>query len=87
MAIRIIHTHDTADNWDNLAKFVPKKGEFIIYDADDNYNYERIKIGDGKTMLSDLPFFSDKAIQTFFDINDDICFFDAGKVTDYTSGE
>jgi hypothetical protein len=52
---RIVHKHDVELNW-NLTDFVPKQGELIIYDADENYNYERLKIGDGKTAVVNLPF-------------------------------
>ena len=32
----------------------------IVYDSDDIYGYERIKIGDGKTVVSNLPFIADE---------------------------
>lgn len=53
---RIIHKHDTEANWNKATNFIPKQGELIIYDIDDNYNYERFKIGDGITAVSSLPF-------------------------------
>ena len=53
---RIIHKHDTEVNWVKAENFIPKQGEIIIYDADSNYNYERIKIGDGTTNVNNLPF-------------------------------
>lgn len=53
---RIIHKHDTEEHWNLATNFVPKKGELIVYDIDDTYNYERIKMGDGSTLVSDLPF-------------------------------
>ena len=52
---RIVQKHDTELNW-NLTDFIPKQGELIVYDADENYNYERLKIGDGKTAIINLPF-------------------------------
>lgn len=55
---RIIHKHDTEAKWRSLTDFVPSQGEVIIYDIDENFNYERIKIGDGTTSVSDLPFVS-----------------------------
>ena len=67
---RIIHKHDTEANWNLATNFIPKQGEIIIYDKDSNYNYERFKIGDGKTFVSSLPFANDalKAeIQTLLD--------------------
>ena len=60
---RIINKHDTAENWGKATGFIPKKGEVIVYDIDTNYTYERIKIGDGKTVVSALPFVDD-AVRT-----------------------
>lgn len=56
---RIIHKHDTEENWNKATNFVPKKGEMIVYDIDSNHNYERIKIGDGEHIPNDLPFVTD----------------------------
>jgi len=53
---RIVHKHDTASNWAKATSFVPMKGELIIYDIDDTHDYERFKIGDGKTTVNALPF-------------------------------
>lgn len=53
---RIIHKHDTEANWNKAVNFIPMQGEIIVYDIDENYNYERIKIGDGQTVVADLPF-------------------------------
>ena len=60
---RIVHKHDTEANWLKATTFVPKQGEFIIYDKDATYDYERFKIGDGVTVVSNLPF-SDDNIKT-----------------------
>ncbi len=57
--IRIVHKHDTEANWLKAMNFIPKQGELIIYDIDDTYNYERMKIGDGITNVNDLPFTND----------------------------
>lgn len=55
--VRHIQKHETEANWLTLApNFIPKRGEIIVYDVDENYNYERMKIGDGLTSLKDLPF-------------------------------
>ena len=54
---RIIHKHDTEINWSKATNFKPKQGEIIIYDKDNNYNYERIKVGDGVTLVNNLPFY------------------------------
>ena len=53
---RIIHKHDTEENWNKATNFIPKQGEIIVYDIDSTYNYERFKIGDGVTVVSSLPF-------------------------------
>ena len=53
---RIINKHDTEANWLKATNFIPKKGELIVYDIDATYNYERIKMGDGSTLVSNLPF-------------------------------
>ena len=47
---------DTNENWNKAKRFIPKENEVIIYtDAG-------TKIGDGKTLLHELPF-----------INQDFC--------------
>jgi hypothetical protein len=53
---RIVNKHDTEAHWLLATGFTPKQGELIVYDVDDNYNYERIKIGDGVQNVNDLPF-------------------------------
>ena len=53
---RIISKHDVESNWNKATRFIPKTGEIIIYDADENYAYERMKIGDGVNYIADLPF-------------------------------
>lgn len=59
---RIIHKHETEANW-LLSSLVPMQGELIVYDIDDNYDYERIKIGDGVQNVKSLPFV-DAALRT-----------------------
>ena len=56
---RIVHKHDTESNWTKATNFIPKQGEIIVYDIDSNYNYERIKIGDGVSYVNDLTFVND----------------------------
>ena len=53
---RIIHKHDAEANWNKATNFIPKAGEIIVYDRDENYTYERIKIGDGVTAVANLSF-------------------------------
>ena len=53
---RLINKHDIEANWNKATAFIPKIGEIIIYDIDENYNYERFKIGDGINTIVDIPF-------------------------------
>lgn len=53
---RIVLKHDIEANWIKAKNFIPLEGEIIIYDADENYSYQRIKVGDGTTKVKDLPF-------------------------------
>ena len=59
MNARIQHKHDIEANWNKALNFIPKIGEIIIYDIDENHNYERIKIGDGITTVNNLDFLLD----------------------------
>lgn len=36
--------------------FIPRKGEVIIYEADDTHPFSRLKVGDGSTNVVRLPF-------------------------------
>lgn len=60
---RIVHKHDAEANWNKATNFIPKNGEIIIYDPDSNYSYARVKVGDGTTKVTSLPFI-DNAIKT-----------------------
>ncbi len=83
MIARISQLHKTEAEWNKLTTFIPISGEVIIFDADKTYNYARVKIGDGKTKLKDLPFFIDSAIEHLITkqrLNEVI---DAGRITDY----
>ena len=53
---RIINKHDIEVNWNKASTFIPQLGEIIVYDIDENYNFERFKIGDGITNVINLPF-------------------------------
>ena len=56
---RITNKHDTEANWALAENFKPLAGEVIVYDVDSNYAYPRFKVGDGKTLVSALPFSTD----------------------------
>ena len=55
---RMVQKHDIEANWLKATNFTPLQGELIVYDVDENYNYERIKMGDGVTNVNELPFIS-----------------------------
>ena len=49
---------DTTENWNKAKRFIPKENEVIVYtDAG-------TKIGDGKTLLHELPFIN----QNFYSV-------------------
>ena len=53
---RIQNKHDTEANWNAAVNFKPLAGELIIYDEDNAHSTPRFKVGDGSTLVSDLPF-------------------------------
>ena len=57
---RVQHKIDTYENWDKATKFPPLEGEIVIYTPDpkdpDDTRPVKIKVGDGKTFVGDLPF-------------------------------
>lgn len=55
---RIQNKHDTEANWSVATNFKPLAGELIIYDEDNAHSTPRFKVGDGSTLVSDLPFVS-----------------------------
>lgn len=55
---RVIHKHGTASDW-SKSSLIPKKAELIVFDIDNNYDYERFKIGDGIHNVNELPFYED----------------------------
>lgn len=59
MKARVQHKHDTAANWLKATNFTPLASEIIVYDRDEDCEHPRIKIGDGKTKINDLPFIAD----------------------------
>ena len=56
---RITQKHDIEENWNKAENFIPRKGEIIIYDKDDNHVTIRVKVGDGVTVVKSLPFITD----------------------------
>lgn len=62
ISTRIIHKHDTEANWNKATNFIPKQGELIVYDKDQNHSQIRLKMGDGTTKVNDLPFSIDEIL-------------------------
>lgn len=46
---------DTSYNW-SKSTFIPQKSEIVVYS-----DMKQIKVGDGKSSLNDLPFYSDNS--------------------------
>lgn len=57
--LKSIPFHATEDEWKSgaLASYIPKQGEIVVYDIDGTYDYERIKVGDGVTVIGNLAFY------------------------------
>jgi hypothetical protein len=72
---RVMLKHDYEANWNKAENFIPLAGEVIIYDADIDAPEElrgtnslpRLKLGDGKNLVHDLPFLLNATIQEDFD--------------------
>ena len=62
---RIQLKHDTEENWLKATNFIPKEGEIIIYDVDENNPIARFKIGDGTTKVNQLSFVSHHKIISY----------------------
>ena len=62
---RIKQKTDTSANWAKATNFVPLKGEIIVYS-----DLNRIKIGDGVTKVTALPFLADGDIKGLQDALD-----------------
>ena len=60
---RLVQKHDTEANWNKAVNFKPKAGELIVYEVDTTHNAPRLKVGDGKTVVFDLPFFFEGALE------------------------
>lgn len=53
---RIQLKNDTEENWNKATSFIPLKGELIIYLTDEAHPFSRLKVGDGVTPVTELPF-------------------------------
>ena len=80
---RIVHMHDTEERWNKLTSFIPMQGELIVYDIDNNYSYQRFKLGDGKTTIINLPFVTDKVLESIIEEKNNIGYINSGRITEY----
>ena len=53
---RIQLKNDTEANWNKAVHFIPLRGELIIYSTDEAHPFFRLKVGDGVTVVTELPF-------------------------------
>lgn len=83
MRARVSQLHKTEEGWNALAEFIPFSGEIVVFDPDETYHYARLKLGDGKTKLADLPFFIDSIITDHLTKSGLNGIIDAGRITDY----
>lgn len=63
---RIVQKHDIEVNWLKAVNFIPKIGEIIVYDPDENHAAARVKIGDGVKTVVELAFINDAAKAALF---------------------
>ena len=63
---RIQQKHDIEVNWSKAVNFIPKIGEVIVYDPDENHAAARVKIGDGVKTVVELAFIDDAAKAALF---------------------
>ena len=61
---RIQNKHDTEANWNAAVNFKPLAGELIIYDKDNTHSTPRFKVGDGNTLVNNLPFYPSGDVTT-----------------------
>lgn len=54
--IKSIPLHGTSAEWERNSSYVPAQGEIVVYDADSTSIRTRFKIGDGVTVVGNLPF-------------------------------
>lgn len=80
---RIINIHDIEERWNRATTFIPRAGEIVVYDVDDQHTYPRFKLGDGVTSVVNLPFSTDLAIEAFFGEHDGVIHLNGGNIKEY----
>ncbi len=83
MIARVSNLHNIEADWAKHADLIPKAGEIIVYDPDENFNFCRVKIGDGKTALKNLDFFLETTVEHILEKHKYSQFIDSGRITDY----
>lgn len=79
---RLKQKHDTEANWNKATNFVPLAGEIIVYDADSTHRFSRIKVGNGSTKVTELPFLSnDEVYKNLYNLGAYDTFVDNGNGT------
>lgn len=56
---------DKCENWIKAKNFIPKENEIILYDFPDKSI--KIKVGDGKSLVGDLPFLQEEKFSSYVD--------------------
>lgn len=89
---RIQLKNDTETNWRKAQAFRPLPGELIIYSTDAAHPFSRLKVGDGVTTVTQLPFVGAtiyaettdyfRSIPTFIPEKGDIIVFLDGAIVD-----
>ena len=82
MKARVSNLFNTAAEWNKL-NFIPMAGEFVVYAPDETCAYARIKVGNGISTLSELPFFTDECIASHLTAYDKAALADAGNISSY----
>lgn len=65
MKARVCQLHKTEAEWQKYSDWSPEAGEIVVYDKDATHNFARMKVGDGKTQLKNLPFFIEDTIASY----------------------
>lgn len=55
LVTRIQSLRGTEANW-NQKEFTPLEGEIVVYNTDETHVSPRLKVGDGVTLINNLPF-------------------------------
>lgn len=83
MKARVSQLHKTESEWKKLEDWTPEAGEIVVYDPDSFIKHARLKVGDGKNSLKNLPFFIDATVATYLQKQRYNELLDGGRVTDY----